>query len=327
MAKSKKTEEKTTTKPSGLAALAASLREKYPDAMIEQKATSVVSTGSVNLDAALGIGGLPFGRIVEIYGQEAGGKSTLCLSICIQAQKLGYGCLYLDYEHALDLRYAVQLGVDVSPNMFIFVQPNTHEEGADIIRDALESGAVRVVALDSIAAAVPKAELEGDAGEHHVGLQARLNGQMFRKLTGLVSKHDCLMLAVNQLRMKVGVIYGSPMVTPGGNALKFYSSIRLDVAKKEVLKEGETPVGIRTRVKVVKNKLAAPFKEAEFTILFGHGIDQASDVLDTSLANGRITKAGAWFALAETGEKIGQGQSNALNWLRERPDTWEKFTK
>jgi recombination protein RecA len=323
MVKPKK-EKQSSDKSLGLAGLRKHLLTAFPDAITGQGCKEVIETGSSKLDKALGIGGLPRGRIVELYGNESSGKSTLCLSVCANAMKKGLACLYIDYEHALNDDHALSMGVDVNDEKFIKVQPTTHEEGMNLMEQAIASKEIGLVVIDSIAAAVPKAELEGEIGDQHMGLQARLNSQMLRMVTGPLAKTNCLLMVVNQTRMKIGVQWGSPVTTTGGNGMKFYASIRLDLAKIETLKEGEDVVGIKTRVKVVKNKMASPMKEATFDIRFGYGIDEASDVLDEAVEAKKILTSGAWFALA-SGEKIGQGRNNALAWLRKNRDKWEEL--
>jgi recombination protein RecA len=273
----------------------------------------VVPTGILPLDLALGVGGVPRGRIVEVYGPEASGKSTLALHLVKEAQRLGGTCLYVDAEHALDPGYAARIGTDV--DALLVSQPSCAEEALDICDTMVGCGAVSLVVVDSVAALVPRAELEGSAGDLLVGLQARLMSQALRKLSGRLADSGCIALFVNQVREKVGVLYGSPEVTPGGRALKFYASVRLEVRRAEVLKEAGAPVGARTRVKVVKNKVAAPFKEATFDILFGEGVDLAGAVLDAAVAIGAVRRSGAWYSLGE--EQLGQGRDQAKERLVE----------
>lgn len=329
MAKSKKKadeQETGSSEPSAAKSFLQKLRDAHPEATVRQEATEVVRTGSFSLDRATGIGGFPYGRVVELYGAESCGKSTLMLSTCVEVQKQGHSCLYIDYEHALDVAYAVNLGVDMSEDKFIWVQPKTLEEGADIAYEAVTAKAVRCVVVDSIAAAVPKAELEGESGDSHMGLQARLVGQFLKRITGPLALNKALMLVVNQTRLKIGVMFGSPVTTPCGQALKFYSSIRLDMGKS-TLKLNETVYGIRSRVKVAKNKMSLFGKECEFNITYGKGIDQANEVLTIALELGTIVRAGAWFSIADNQQKIGQGEVNAANWLRDNPATWSKLLK
>ncbi len=271
-----------------------------------------ISTGSVALDAALGIGGLPKGRIVEIYGPEASGKTTLALHVVAETQKKGGEAAYIDVEHALDPIYAKALGVDV--DSLLVSQPDTGEQALEIMEALVRSGAVDVVVLDSVAALVPRAEIEGEMGDTHVGVQARLMSQAMRKLAPVVSKSNCLALFINQLRMKVGVIYGNPEVTSGGNALKYYASVRLDVRRTETIKNGADAIGSHTRVKVVKNKLAPPFKQAEFDVLYGIGISRDSELIDLAVKLEIIEKSGSWFAYK--GERLAQGRDNAREMLR-----------
>ena len=275
-----------------------------------------VSTGSLSLDIALGIGGLPRGRIIEIYGPESSGKTTLSLHCIAEGQKDGGNVAFIDVEHALDPVYAQALGVDV--DSLLVSQPDTGEDALEIAEALIRSGAIDVIVIDSVAALVPKAEIEGEMGDSHVGLQARLMSQALRKLAGAISKSNCVAIFINQLREKVGVVYGNPEVTPGGRALKFYSSVRIDIRRIETLKQNGEMIGSRTRAKVVKNKIAPPFKEAEFDIMFGEGISFEGDVLDLAAEVGIISKSGAWYAYE--GNKIGQGRENAKTFLIENPD-------
>ncbi len=274
-----------------------------------------VPTGSMALDAALGIGGLPKGRIVEIYGPEASGKTTLALHVVAETQKQGGEAAYIDVEHALDPVYARALGVDV--DSLLVSQPDTGEQALEIMEALIRSGAVDIVVLDSVAALVPRAEIEGEMGDAHVGLQARLMSQAMRKLAPVVSKSNCLALFINQLRMKVGVMYGNPEVTSGGNALKYYASVRLDVRRTETLKSGQDAIGSHTRVKVVKNKLAPPFKQAEFDVLYGIGISKDSELVDLAVKLDIVEKSGSWFAYK--GERLAQGRENVRDLLRNNP--------
>jgi len=275
-----------------------------------------IPTGSLSLDIALGLGGVPKGRVVEIYGPESSGKTTVALHMVAEVQKRGGIAGFIDAEHALDPVYAKNIGVDID-NLYIS-QPDSGEQALDIAETMVRSGAVDIIIIDSVAALVPKAEIDGDMGDSHVGLQARLMSQALRKLTPVVSKNNCVVIFINQLREKVGVMFGNPETTTGGRALKFYASVRLDVRRIETLKQGGDVIGNRTRVKVVKNKVAPPFKEAEFDIMFGRGISVEGDVLDLAVNIGVVQKSGAWFAY--NGEKIGQGRENAKQFLSDNPD-------
>jgi recombination protein RecA len=275
-----------------------------------------IPTGSVSLDIALGVGGVPRGRIVEIYGPESSGKTTLSLHIVAQAQKLGGVCGYIDAEHAMDVGYARKLGVRTDD--LLLSQPDTGEQGLEIAEMLVRSGAVDVIVVDSVAALVPKAELEGEMGDAHMGVQARLMSQALRKLTGTVSKSQTCLIFINQIRMKIGVMFGNPETTTGGNALKFYASQRLDIRRVGAIKNGDNVVGSRTRVKVVKNKVAPPFKEVEFDIMYGSGISREGDLVDLASEHGIIEKSGSWFAFK--GERIGQGRENAKDYLRDHPE-------
>ena len=278
-----------------------------------------VSTGSLGLDVALGIGGLPYGRIVEIYGPESSGKTTLTLQVIAEAQKQGKSCAFIDAEHALDPGYAEKLGVNVDD--LLVSQPDTGEQALEITDMLVRSNTLDVIIIDSVAALTPKAEIEGEMGSSHMGLQARLMSQALRKLTGTVKSANCLLIFINQIRMKIGVMFGSPETTTGGNALKFYASVRLDIRRIGAIKTGDEIVGNETRVKVVKNKMAAPFKQAEFQILFGKGIYRMGELVDMGVKQGLVEKAGAWYAY--NGSKIGQGKANAAKYLAEHPEDAE----
>ncbi|HEY7773624.1 MAG TPA: recombinase RecA [Marinagarivorans sp.] len=287
----------------------------------ERIAIPSISTGSLGLDVALGIGGLPRGRIVEIYGPESSGKTTLTLQVIAEAQKKGGTCAFIDAEHALDPIYAEKLGVNVDD--LIVSQPDTGEQALEVADMLVRSGAVDVLVVDSVAALTPKAEIEGEMGDHHVGLQARLMSQALRKITGNIKNANCLAIFINQIRMKIGVMFGNPETTTGGNALKFYSSVRLDIRRIGAVKEGDEVVGSETRVKVVKNKVAPPFKQAEFQILYGQGINRLGEVIDYGVKLGLVDKAGAWYSCE--GEKIGQGKQNSIQYLREHPELAERL--
>ncbi|MFL0811472.1 MAG: recombinase RecA [Agarilytica sp.] len=275
-----------------------------------------ISTGSLGLDVALGIGGLPRGRIVEIYGPESSGKTTLTLQVIAEAQKKGGTCAFIDAEHALDPLYAEKLGVNVDE--LIISQPDTGEQALEVADMLVRSGAVDVLVVDSVAALTPKAEIEGEMGDHHVGLQARLMSQALRKITGNIKNANCMAIFINQIRMKIGVMFGNPETTTGGNALKFYSSVRLDIRRIGAVKDGDEVVGSETRVKVVKNKVAPPFKQTEFQIMYGHGINRLGEVVDYGVKLGFVDKAGAWYSYG--GDKIGQGKANAIQYLREHSE-------
>ena len=285
------------------------------------EAIPAISTGSVSLDAALGCGGVPRGRIVEIFGPESSGKTTIALQIIAQVQRGGGMAAFVDAEHALDPLYAKALGVQT--DNLIVSQPDTGEQALEIAEILTSSGSLDVVVIDSVAALVPKAELEGDMGDHHVGLQARLMSQALRKLTGVVHRSNTCFIFINQIRMKIGVMFGNPETTSGGNALKFYSSVRMDIRRIASIKEGENNVGNRTRVRVVKNKLAPPFRTAEFDIMFGRGVSREGDVLDLAVEKGIVAKTGAWYSYGE--ERIGQGRENVKRFLSENADLFAEI--
>ncbi|KZZ44425.1 DNA recombination/repair protein RecA, partial [Thalassolituus sp. HI0120] len=288
-----------------------------------REAIPAVSTGSLGLDIALGIGGLPMGRIVEIYGPESSGKTTMCLSAMAQAQKAGKTVAIIDAEHALDPLYAEKLGIDL--DSLLVSQPDTGEQALEICDSLVRSNAVDVIVVDSVAALTPKAEIEGDMGDSHVGLQARLMSQALRKITGNVKNANCLVIFINQIRMKIGVMFGSPETTTGGNALKFYSSVRLDIRRTGSVKQGDEIVGNETRVKVVKNKVSPPFKQAEFQIMYGQGIYHMGEVIDLGVKCGLVEKSGAWYSYQ--GDKIGQGKANASKYLEEHKEIAEEIEK
>ncbi|HET7903367.1 MAG TPA: recombinase RecA [Candidatus Eisenbacteria bacterium] len=275
-----------------------------------------IPTGSIGLDAALGIGGVPRGRVIEIYGPESSGKTTLTLSIIAQAQKQGGNAVFIDAEHALDASYAKKLGVDI--DSLHVAQPDTGEEALEIAEHLVRSGAVDVIVIDSVAALVPKAEIEGEMGDSHMGLQARLMSQALRKLTGPISKSKTTVIFINQIRMQIGVMFGNPETTTGGRALKFYASVRMDIRRIGSIKDGDVVIGSRVKVKVVKNKVAAPFKEAEFDILYNEGISHEGELLDMATDKNLVQKSGTWFSYGE--ERIGQGRENARTWLKEHAD-------
>ena len=282
----------------------------------DRQAIPAISTGSLGLDIALGIGGLPKGRIVEIYGPESSGKTTLTLSVIAEAQKMGATCAFVDAEHALDPDYAGKLGVNVDD--LLVSQPDTGEQALEITDMLVRSNAVDVIIVDSVAALVPKAEIEGEMGDAHVGLQARLMSQALRKITGNIKNANCLVIFINQIRMKIGVMFGSPETTTGGNALKFYASVRLDIRRTGAVKEGEEVVGSETRVKIVKNKVAPPFRQAEFQILYGKGIYRNGEIIDLGVQQGLVEKSGAWYSYK--GNKIGQGKANAAKYLEDNQE-------
>jgi recombination protein RecA len=275
-----------------------------------------ISTGSLGLDIALGVGGLPRGRVVEIYGPESSGKTTLTLQVIAEAQKAGGTAAFVDAEHALDAVYAEKLGVDVDE--LLVSQPDTGEQALEITDMLVRSGAVDIVVVDSVAALTPKAEIEGDMGDHHVGLQARLMSQALRKLTGNIKRSNTMVIFINQIRMKIGVMFGNPETTTGGNALKFYSSVRMDIRRIGAIKKGDEVIGNETRVKVVKNKVAPPFKQVEFDLLYGEGISREGEIIDLGVREGIVDKAGAWYSY--NGDRIGQGKDNVRNFLKENPE-------
>ncbi len=282
----------------------------------EREAVAVISTGTLSIDIATGVGGVARGRITEIYGPESSGKTTLALHIIAEAQKAGGSAAFIDAEHALDIGYAERLGVKVDD--LLVSQPDYGEQALEIAEILIRSGAVDVIVVDSVAALVPKAEIDGNAGDSHVGLQARLMSQAMRKLTGVLKRTNTSIIFINQIRMKIGVMFGSPETTTGGNALKFYSSLRLDIRRKEAIKDGQEVIGNRTKVKVVKNKMAPPFKEAEFDIIYGEGASKVGDLLDLAVAQDIVEKSGAWYSY--NGERIGQGRENSKLFLKEHPE-------
>jgi len=288
---------------------------RYGDNEVEHD-IQVVSTGSLGLDIALGVGGLPRGRVIEIYGPESSGKTTLALQVIAEMQKIGGTCAFIDAEHALDVQYGAKLGVNLTD--LLISQPDTGEQALEIADALVRSGSVDLIVIDSVAALVPKAEIEGEMGDSLPGLQARLMSQALRKLTATIKRTNCMVIFINQIRMKIGVMFGNPETTTGGNALKFYSSVRLDIRRIGAIKKGEEVVGNETRVKVVKNKVAPPFKQAEFDIMYGSGISREGEIIDLGVQAGIVDKAGAWFSY--NGERIGQGKDNVREYLRERPE-------
>ena len=282
----------------------------------EQEAMPVISSGSLVLDVALGVGGLPRGRVVEIYGPESSGKTSLTLHVIAEAQKTGGTCAFIDAEHAMDPIYAKMLGVNTED--LLVSQPDTGEQALEICDMVVRSGAIDVVVIDSVAALTPKAEIEGEMGDSHVGLQARLMSQALRKMTANIKNSNTLVIFINQIRSKIGVMYGSPEVTTGGNALKFYSSVRLDIRRVGAVKDGDAVVGNQTRVRVQKNKVAPPFKQAEFQILYGSGINRAGEIVELALQQGLVSRAGTWYSMGD--ERIGQGRKNAEQWLLDHPE-------
>jgi len=314
--------ERTEDKSRALAAALAQIEKQFGKGSIMRMSDTqinenlqVISTGSLGLDLALGIGGLPRGRVVEVYGPESSGKTTLCLQVVAEAQKLGGTCAYIDAENALDPGYAQKLGVKVED--LLISQPDTGEQALEICDMLVRSSGVDVIVVDSVAALVPKAEIEGEMGDSHVGLQARLMSQALRKLTGNIKRTNTLVIFINQIRMKIGVMFGNPETTTGGNALKFYASVRLDIRRIGGIKKGEEVVGNETRVKVVKNKVSPPFKQAEFDILYGEGISREGEIIELGVKHGFVEKSGAWYSC--NGQKIGQGKDNAREYLKENP--------
>jgi len=287
------------------------------------KGIGIISTGSISLDHALGVGGVPRGRIIEIYGPEASGKTSLTLHIIAEAQKAGGVAAFIDAEHALDPEYASNLGINLDD--LLLSQPDTGEQALEIVEVLVRSGAVDVIVIDSVAALVPKSELDGDMGDSHMGLQARLMSQAMRKLAGVVNKSKTCLIFINQIRMKIGVMFGNPETTTGGNALKFYSSVRMDIRRIAALKDGENVIGNRTRVKVVKNKVAPPFRQVEFDIIYGKGISKTGDLLDLGVAHEIIAKSGTWFSYKEN--RIGQGRENSKRFLAENPEISAEIEK
>jgi recombination protein RecA len=289
----------------------------------EPEPVAAVSTGSLGLDLALGVNGLPRGRVVEIFGPESSGKTTLALQAIAEVQRVGGIAAFVDAEHALDVSYARKLGVDLAD--LLVSQPDSGEQALEIVEQLVRSGACDLVVVDSVAALVPKAEIEGEMGDAHMGIQARLMSQAMRKLTAFVSRNQALVVFINQIRMKIGVMFGNPETTTGGNALKFYASVRLDIRRTGAVKEGETVVGSRTRVKVVKNKVAPPFREAEFDIRYGVGVDRWGEALDLGVERGLVEKSGAHYSLG--GERIGQGRERAIEWLRANPEALQRLVE
>ena len=324
-----KADDKTEDKSKALAEALKQIEKQFGKGAImkmdgsQKEQLEVISTGSLGLDLALGVGGLPRGRIVEIFGPESSGKTTLCLEAIAQCQKSGGKCAFIDAENAFDPIYATKLGVKVED--LLVSQPDTGEQGLEICDMLVRSGGIDMIVVDSVAALVPKAEIEGDMGDAHVGLQARLMSQALRKLTGAIKQTNTLVVFINQIRMKIGVMFGNPETTTGGNALKFYASVRLDIRRTGTIKKGEEALGNETRVKVVKNKVAPPFKQAEFDILYGEGISFEGEVIDIGVKLDIIEKSGAWYSY--NGSKIGQGKDNTRVWLKENPEILDEINK
>ncbi len=318
--------EKSPEKAKALAAAIAGIEKNFGKGSIMTFTETpddidVYSTGSIGLDAALGVGGLPQGRIIEIYGPESSGKTTLTLQVTAEAQKLGHTCAFVDAEHALDIKYAKSLGVDLDE--LLISQPDTGEQALEIVEALVLSGAVNLIVVDSVAALTPKAELEGDMGASLPGLQARLMSQALRKLTGNAKKMNCTIIFINQIRMKIGVMFGSPETTTGGNALKFYASVRLDIRRIGSIKKGDDVIGNETRVKVIKNKVAPPFTEAEFDIMYGEGINKLGEIIDIGSNLEIINKSGSWYSYNDN--KIGQGKENVREWLKNNPEVSDEI--
>jgi recombination protein RecA len=327
-ATAEKTTEKSTEKTKALDSALSQIERAFGKGSImklgaanDKSEADVISTGSLSLDIALGIGGLPKGRIIEIYGPESSGKTTLALHVIAEAQKRGGTCAFIDAEHALDPSYATKLGVNI--NDLLVSQPDNGEQALEIADTLVRSSALDVLVVDSVAALVPRAEIEGEMGDSHMGLQARLMSQALRKLTSSISKSNTIVIFINQLRMKIGVMFGNPETTTGGNALKFYATIRLDIRRIGAIKEREETVGNQTRVKVVKNKMAPPFRQVEFDIMYGEGISKTGELIDLGVAANVVEKSGAWFAY--NGEKIGQGRNNAKQYLKDNPKVAEEI--
>lgn len=326
---SKKTETRENEKAKALESAVATISKSFGKGSIMRLGDEVVPdievvpTGSLKLDKALGIGGLPRGRVIEMYGPEMSGKSTLALHVIREAQKLGDTCAFIDAEHALDIKYCEKLGVNIDD--LYLSQPDCGEEALEIADTLIRSGSIGVIVIDSVAALVPRAELEGAMGQSHMGLQARLMSQALRKLTASIQSTNTIVIFINQIRLKIGVLFGNPETTTGGNALKFYSSVRLDIRKKEAIKEGDVIVGHNMKVKVVKNKVAAPFREATFELLYGIGIDRLGEILDVATEKEIIEKSGSWYSYK--GERIGQGRANALEFFRGHPEAAEEIEK
>jgi recombination protein RecA len=321
---------KLTEKLKAVAAAVAAIEKQFGKGAVmplggevREQRVAVIPTGSVGLDRALGVGGYPRGRVVELFGNESSGKTTLTLHAIAQVQAQGGVAAFIDAEHALDVNYARKLGVRVEE--LLISQPDTGEQALEITEQLVRSGAVDLIVVDSVAALVPRAEIEGEMGDAHMGVQARLMSQALRKLTGAVSRTGCCIIFINQIRMKIGVVFGNPETTTGGNALKFYSSVRLEIRRTSNLKDGESVVGTRAKVKVVKNKVAPPFQETEFDLLYGVGINRAGEVLDLGVQSGLVDKAGSHFSLR--GERIGQGRERASEWLREHPEAMEALAR